>query len=95
VDDDGEVSGPGLKVYWRPGCPYCFRMRRALRRAGVEADWVDIWSDDEARAQLRAFADGNETVPTVVLGSEVLVAPSPGSVLRRLGVARRRRFFRY
>lgn len=71
-------------------------MRRALRRAGVEAEWVDIWSDDEARARVRSWADGNETVPTVVVGGEVMVAPAPADVLRRLGVegSRRRRPWR-
>jgi len=65
-----------VTVYWRPGCPYCGSLRRGLRRAGVATEEVDIWSDPEARAFVRAHADGTETVPTVDVAGTVLVNPS-------------------
>ncbi|NNH69903.1 NrdH-redoxin [Nocardia uniformis] len=58
---------PELVVYRRPGCPYCSRMRRVLNRHGIIHREVDIWEDPEAAAFVRSVADGNETVPTVVL----------------------------
>ncbi|MGA5797853.1 glutaredoxin domain-containing protein [Streptomyces cellulosae] len=54
-------------IYWRPGCRYCRRLRFALGRDARRAHWVDIWRDPAAAAAVRAIADGNETVPTVVL----------------------------
>ncbi|MEV5398074.1 glutaredoxin domain-containing protein [Streptomyces cellulosae] len=54
-------------IYWRPGCRYCRRLRFALGRDARRAHWVDIWRDPSAAAAVRAIADGNETVPTVVL----------------------------
>ena len=54
-------------IYWRPGCRYCRRLRFALGRDARRAHWVDIWRDPAAAAAVRAFADGNETVPPVVL----------------------------
>ncbi len=71
-------------VYWRPGCPYCVRMRLALSRAGLARDvsWVDVWSDAEGAAYVRDLNDGSETVPTVILpdGSAVTNPPPQGLV---------------
>ncbi|MBM2623455.1 hypothetical protein JIG36_48975 [Actinoplanes sp. LDG1-06] len=64
-------------IYWRPGCPYCLRMRTSLARQAGRYHWVDIWSDPEAAASVRAVADGNETVPTVVAPGKSYVNPSP------------------
>ncbi|WP_216902296.1 glutaredoxin family protein [Nocardia alni] len=60
-------SGSELVVYRRPGCPYCARLRRVLKRNGVTYREIDIWDDTQAAAFVRSVADGNETVPTVVL----------------------------
>jgi len=64
-------------VYWRPGCPFCLRLRATLGLRGRKAHWVDIWKDPEAAAAVRAVADGNETVPTVILAGEPHVNPDP------------------
>jgi glutaredoxin-like protein len=74
----GERSVPvtAVEVFWRPGCPYCASLRRDLDRRGVPAAWRDIWRDEQARAFVRAVNAGNETVPTVRVGSEVLTNPS-------------------
>ncbi|MBL1076019.1 glutathione S-transferase N-terminal domain-containing protein [Nocardia sp. 2] len=58
---------PELIVYRRPGCPYCSRMRRVLNRHGIVHREVNIWEAPEAAAFVRSVANGNETVPTVVL----------------------------
>jgi mycoredoxin len=78
-----------VTVYWRPGCPYCARLRRGLRRAGLAVNEVDIWSDALAAASVRDLAGGNETVPTVVVGATALVNPSAAEVVdavRRAGI---------
>ncbi|QGV81934.1 glutaredoxin domain-containing protein [Streptomyces ficellus] len=67
-------------VYWRPGCPYCMKLRLQLRVVGLPRTEVNIWQDPEAAAYVRSVADGNETVPTVRVGGTALVNPS----LRRL-----------
>ena len=71
---------PGT-LYWRPGCPYCSRLQRKLARAGVRLEERNIWADREAAARLRAITGGDETVPTLVLGEESLVNPSPRRAL--------------
>lgn len=58
---------PELVVYRRSGCPCSSRLRRVLNRHGIAHTEIDIWDDEEAAAFVRSVADGNETVPTVVL----------------------------
>jgi len=69
------AGAPDVIVYWRPGCPFCRSLRRGLKRAGLPTHEIDIWSDPEGAAFVRTHADGNETVPTVVIGESVLVNP--------------------
>jgi mycoredoxin len=71
-------------VYWRPGCQFCLRLRFSLFGSARRASWVNIWTDPEAAAAVRAAADGNETVPTVVAGAETRVNPSPQWVRQQL-----------
>ncbi|WP_024800061.1 glutaredoxin domain-containing protein [Nocardia sp. BMG51109] len=61
------MTMPELTVYRRRGCPYCSRMRRVLNRHGIVHREVDIWNDPRAAEFVRSVADGNETVPTVML----------------------------
>ncbi len=74
-------SALGVEVLWRPGCPYCSRLRRDLRRAGVATVERDIWADLAAAARVRDATGGDETVPTVVVGGRALVNPSVDEVL--------------
>ncbi|GAA2593332.1 glutaredoxin domain-containing protein [Winogradskya consettensis] len=64
-------------VYWRPGCPFCLRLRATLAFQSRRLHWVDIWKDPAAAAAVRAVANGNETVPTVILRGEPHVNPNP------------------
>lgn len=77
---DATRQDEAIVVYSRPGCPFCTSLRAGLRRHEVEFTEVDIWQDVEAAATVRSLADGNETVPTVVIGSWSAVNPSAGAV---------------
>ena len=83
------IEKPGVTVYWRPGCPYCSRLRRGLRQVGLPVTEANIWEDPVAASVVRAAAHGNETVPTVVIGLTALVNPSVWAVVdasKRLGL---------
>ncbi|KUN86700.1 hypothetical protein AQJ66_11775 [Streptomyces bungoensis] len=71
-------------VYWRPGCTYCLRLRMRLGRRARRLYWVDIWRDPAGAAAVRAVADGNETVPTVVVAGQPHVNPDPAWVRDQL-----------
>lgn len=76
----GKASVP-VTVYWRPGCPYCARLRQDLRVLGLPSREVNIWADPSAAAVVRGLAGGNETVPTVVIGDRGYVNPTAARVL--------------
>jgi hypothetical protein len=80
-------SPKGVTVYWRPGCPFCSSLFRQLEREGIDHQRVNIWDDPEAAAVVRSIANGNETVPTVVIGSAGMVNPSVGQITAVLASA--------
>lgn len=68
-------------VYWRPGCPYCMKLRMRLRLTRLRYREVNIWKSPEAAAYVRSVANGNETVPTVDVAGHPLVNPSVGQLM--------------
>lgn len=81
----GKVSRPRgseVVVYWRPGCGFCASLLTELDRAGLEFAKVNIWDDPRAAQVVRRHNNGNETVPTVVMGDVVLTNPPGSQVLR-------------
>ena len=70
-----DTPHPSVTLYWRPGCPFCSRLTAAMRAEGVEYQAVNIWDDPDAAAFVRSVANGNETVPTVTVGSTSMVNP--------------------
>jgi mycoredoxin len=74
----------GVVVYWRPGCPYCMKLRTRLRFTRLRYSEVNIWRDPEAAAFVRSVADGNETVPTVTVAGKAMVNPSKGQLLEAM-----------
>lgn len=69
-----------LDLYWRPGCPFCFSLKRSLKRRELPIRLHNIWDDPDAAAVVRRAAQGNETVPTVVVAGRALVNPTPQAV---------------
>jgi mycoredoxin len=70
----------GVDFYWRPGCGFCMRLERNLSRAGITMRKYNIWNEPAAAAEVREWARGNETVPTVVIGDVGLVNPTADDV---------------
>jgi glutaredoxin len=71
----------GIDFYWRPGCGFCWHLERALTKAGVPLNKHNIWEQREHAEVVRTWANGNETVPTVVIGPVGLVNPSAAEVV--------------
>jgi mycoredoxin len=70
-----------VQVYWRPGCIFCSMLRRGIHKVQLPVEEINIWEDPSAAATVRSVADGNETVPTVVVGARALVNPTLQQVL--------------
>jgi len=65
-----------VEYYWRPGWPFCARLSSGLESAGIPVNEHNIWESPAAAETVRSVADGNETVPTVIVGPVGLVNPS-------------------
>jgi len=86
----GEPTDIAVEVYWRPGCPSCRSLLRPLRRQSIPMVEFNIWEDPRAAARVRSVANGNETVPTVFVGSHAMVNPSVHQVLAAVDEQNRR-----
>ena len=52
-----------VRVYWRPGCPFCMKLRLGLHLARLPAEEINIWEDRAGAAEVRDVTGGYETVP--------------------------------
>jgi mycoredoxin len=77
-------TSPQVTVFWRPGCPYCWQLRTKLERAGVEVEEINIWEDAAGAAFVRSVTGGDETVPTVRIGTRSFVNPNPKHLLEMI-----------
>ena len=73
-----------VHFYWRPGCGFCSMLRRGLDKAGIETVDHNIWDNPDDAATVRFYANGNETVPTIVIGEVGMVNPSTKQVTEYL-----------
>ncbi len=67
-------------LYWRPGCPYCLRLKARMRLARIPYRAVNIHEDPQAAAVVRSVNGGDELVPTVQVGERFLSNPKVGEV---------------
>jgi glutaredoxin len=72
-----------LKVYWRPGCSSCVRVKEFLTKLGVEYESVNVSATPAAMDDLRAL--GLRTVPVVTRGQDYVFAQELADVSRFIG----------
>jgi mycoredoxin len=84
ADDTPPERPSRIDLYWRPGCGFCSMLQRKLDKLGIERVEHDIWEHPEDAAVVRQHANGNETVPTVVIGDVGFVNPSAGELVAYL-----------
>ena len=84
-DADTTAESPiHIDLYWRPGCGFCAGLQRGLDKLGIVRVEHNIWDDAADAAIVRKYANGSETVPTVVVDGVGLVNPSPDELLALL-----------
>lgn len=72
-----------LKVYWRPGCSSCVRVKEFLSKLGVDYESINVSARPEAMDELRAL--GVRSVPVVARGSEYVFAQELADVSQFVG----------
>ena len=79
------VMKPSLTMYTTKWCGYCFRLKAALKLAGISYSEVDIEQDPAAAEFVRSVNGGNQTVPTVRFADgSALTNPSAAQVKQKL-----------
>jgi glutaredoxin len=72
-----------LRVYWRPGCSSCVKVKEFLSQLGVEYESINVSAKPEAMAELAEM--GVRTVPVVARGREYVFAQALEDVSRFVG----------
>jgi glutaredoxin/uncharacterized damage-inducible protein DinB len=72
-----------VKVYWRPGCSSCVRVKEFLTGLGVDYESINVSAKPEAMEELREL--GVRTVPVVARGRDYVFAQELADVSRFLG----------
>lgn len=72
-----------LKVYWRPGCSSCVKVKEFLSGLGVDYESINVSARPEAMDELREL--GVRTVPVVARGSDYVFAQELADVSRFIG----------
>jgi glutaredoxin/uncharacterized damage-inducible protein DinB len=72
-----------LRVYWRPGCSSCVKVKEFLTNLGVEYQSINVSARPEAMEELRAL--GVRTVPVVARGREYVFAQELADVSAFIG----------
>lgn len=64
-----------VKVYCDPFCPSCKDVADFLKMKGVSFDFINVEEDEKARKKAISIS-GQEKLPIIVVGKEVIVAPN-------------------
>jgi glutaredoxin/uncharacterized damage-inducible protein DinB len=72
-----------LRVYWRPGCSSCVKVKEFLTNLGVDYEPINVSARPEAMDELRAL--GVRTVPVVARGREYVFAQELADVSAFIG----------
>lgn len=72
-----------LKVYWRPGCSSCVKVKEFLSQQGVPFEAIDVAAQPEAMHELLTL--GVKSVPVVTRGEQFVFAQALEDVARFIG----------
>jgi glutaredoxin len=72
-----------LRVYWRPGCSSCVRIKEFLSGLGIEYQSINVSAVPEAMEELLEM--GVRTVPVVARGKEYVFAQELADVSQFIG----------
>src|SRR3989442_6626981 len=72
-----------LRVYWRPGCSSCVKVKEFLSGLGVDYESINVSATPQAMEELREL--GVRTVPVVARGRDYVFAQELADVSRFLG----------
>jgi thioredoxin reductase (NADPH) len=87
VAEELDLNPRRVRMYTTSWCPDCYIAKRYLSQRGVEYDEVDIEETPGAAEQVERWSGGYRTVPTFVIGDQVIVDFNRDALDRALAVA--------
>jgi glutaredoxin 3 len=60
-----------VKIYTKPGCPYCAAAKEDLVKRGIAYDEFDVTSSKKIAGEALSHSKGQRIVPIIVSGTEV------------------------
>ncbi len=73
LDEQPQPPAAEVVMYCTPWCTACRRARAYFNEKKIPFVEIDISRDRQAAAQVRAWANGNETTPTFLIKGKVIV----------------------
>lgn len=62
-----------VKMYTKPGCPYCEAAKKHYTGQGIAFDEIDVTGNPRVQEEVVRLSGGKRIVPVVVDGDEVTV----------------------
>lgn len=59
-----------VEVYWRDGCPFCFKAFDLLKLKGVDFIEYNIWEDAKKKEELENRKPNFRTVPQIFINDK-------------------------
>lgn len=88
MSDTATPAAPVI-MYSTSWCGYCQRLKAQMGRAGIGWEEINIESDPQAEATVKAVNGGNATVPTLVFADgSALTNPTIKQVQQQLAEMR-------
>jgi len=60
-----------VRIYTKPGCPYCAAAKDDLKKRGVEYDEFDVKADPKNAQAALEYSGGQRIVPIIVTGDDI------------------------
>jgi glutaredoxin 3 len=62
-----------VKIYTKPGCPYCAAAKEHYKKEGVDFKEIDVYAVDGAKDEAIRLAGGQKMVPIIVEDGNVKI----------------------
>ena len=60
-----------VKIFTKPGCPYCAAAKEDLKKRGVAYDEFDVTAKGQYANEAMQYSNGQRIVPVIVTGENV------------------------
>ena len=67
-----------VKIFTKPGCPYCAAAREDLSKRNVDFEEFDVTAGAQYESEALKYSKGQRMVPIIVTGDDVRVGFNGG-----------------